>query len=100
MKEELLLAKRILKDSNLNALANKKFNGSIEKEDSSKFLAQGAILTDLMEDPKEKMEKFECEMMGPKNNPKFVKGTELHPNRDIPASALTIQNEFKKLNMS
>lgn len=55
---------------------------------------------DLMEDPKAKMEKFECEMVGPENNPKFVKGTLLNPNRDIPASALTIKNEFKKLNMS
>ena len=100
VKEELLLAKRILKDSNLNALANKKFNGSIEKVDSSKFLAEGAILTDLMEDPKEKMEKFECEMMGARNTAKLVRGTEVVPNRDVPASALSIKNEFKKLNLS
>ena len=74
MKGELLIAKRILKDSNLNALANKKFNGSIDKVDSHKFLKEGAILTDVMEDPKDKMETFELELIGP-NNPILVKGT-------------------------
>ena len=62
--EELLIAKKILKDPNLSLIATRKFNGHIEKSDPGKFMAENCVLSDLQEEPeKEDEEQFEVEML-------------------------------------
>ena len=41
MKEEILMAKKILKDPNLNTLANRKFNGTIDQKNERKMVVGG-----------------------------------------------------------
>lgn len=61
--EQLLAAKRILKDPNLSLMANRKFNGFIEKSDPGKFMAEGCVVTDLQGEPEVETEEFEVEML-------------------------------------
>jgi len=49
LKEELLMAKRILRDPQLSQLASRKFHDSINKNNETKFLADGTVLTELLE---------------------------------------------------
>jgi len=42
LREELLMAKRILKDPNLSHHATRKFNATIDKFDNRKFMVEGA----------------------------------------------------------
>ena len=48
MKEEILIAKKILKDPNLCTMANRKFNATIDKIDDTKFIVKGAVITGLL----------------------------------------------------
>ena len=48
MKEEILIAKKILKDPNLSTMANRKFNNTIDKVDDKKFIVKGAVITGLL----------------------------------------------------
>ena len=64
LKEEILLAKRILKDPNLSLMATKKFHGTIEEKDDAKLVVKGAVIHDIIEKKIEEAEKeFECEML-------------------------------------
>ena len=63
IKEELLTAKKILKDPNLSLIATRKFNGHIEKSDPGKFMAKNCVLSDLQEEPEKETEEFEVEMI-------------------------------------
>ena len=49
MKEELLLAKRILKDPNLSHYATRKFAETIEKRNDRKLMLGEADVRDLIE---------------------------------------------------
>ena len=70
----------------------------IDKGCETKFLIEGAQLTDLLKQEDEKMEEFEVEIHP--NGRKIVPGTKIRMNSDVPASALTLKNQFKKLNYS
>jgi len=48
MKEEILMAKKILKDPNLCTLASRKFNKTVDKVDERKFIVKGAEVTGLL----------------------------------------------------
>ena len=49
LKEEILLAKRILKDPNLCQTAMRRFHECVEKESDAKFLSEGGIVTEIIE---------------------------------------------------
>jgi len=49
LKEEILLAKRILKDPGLSAMATKKFHGTVDKENEAKIVVKGAVIHDIIE---------------------------------------------------
>ena len=49
MKEELLMAKQILKDPTLSRMATTKFHHLIDKVNDDKICTEGAIITDLLE---------------------------------------------------
>lgn len=49
LKEEILIAKRILKDPNLSNLATRKFAETINKFEENKFFAESAAVTDILE---------------------------------------------------
>jgi hypothetical protein len=49
LREEILLAKKILKDPNLSLMASRKFNGTIDKKDPDKLVVTGAVITELIE---------------------------------------------------
>lgn len=53
MKEELNIAKTILKDPNLSQLATRKFHSIVEQSVESTFLAKDAIINDIIEEKKE-----------------------------------------------
>lgn len=95
-----MLAKKILKDPTLSLMATKKFNGTIESKDDAKMVVEGAVITEIIEAKNEEAEKeFECELEAqPKH--KWLPGTEMPMNKDLPASALTREMQFKKLNFS
>ena len=42
------MAKRILKDPGLSQMATRKFHGTIDKQDENKFVAKGAVITELL----------------------------------------------------
>ena len=44
-------------------MANRKFNGFIEKSDPGKFMAEGCVVTDLQGEPEVETEEFEVEML-------------------------------------
>lgn len=89
--EELLTAKKILKDPNLSLIATRKFNGHIEKSDPGKFMAKNCVLTDLQEEPEKETEEFEVEMLQ-ENEHKILPGVQLNNNCDIPAGSLSVKN--------
>ena len=88
MKEEILMAKKILKDPNLCTLASRKFNNTIDKTDDRKFIVKGAVVTGLLPQEEDEMKMFECEMEKP--NKKLLPGYEMKKNVDLPASELTL----------
>ena len=49
VKGEILIAKRILKDSNLSYIATRKFKQTIDTVNEHKVLLEGAEITDLIE---------------------------------------------------
>ena len=59
--EEILMAKRILKDAKLNSIANKQYSASIDKDDPTRFMVGNSILTDIMEEQAEDRKAFEVE---------------------------------------
>ena len=100
LKEEILLAKRILKDPGLSAMATKKFHGTVDKENEAKIVVKGAVIHDIIEHKIEAAEKeFECELEYQPTK-KMLPGTTLAMNKDIPASALTRKMQFQKLNFT
>ena len=50
MKWEILTAKRILKDPNLTKFASRKFSNTVEKRNELKFLKEGAVINELLEE--------------------------------------------------
>ena len=70
--EEVLIAKRILKDTKLNTAANKRYQGSIDTEDPTKFMVGNSILTDIMEAQGEDNKMFEVENLAPENNKSLI----------------------------
>lgn len=100
LKDEILLAKRILKDPNLSLMATKKFHGTVETKDEAKMIVKGAVIHEIIEQKKEEAEKeFECELEYQPTK-KMLPGTTLAMNKDVPASALTRKMQFQKLNFS
>ena len=99
MKEELLTAKRILKDPNLTQMANKRFKDAVDGEDDTKFMKDGGVMTELLEQKDEELAKFEVELVQPSKE-KVVPGVELELNKNVPAEARTAENQFKKVNYS
>lgn len=99
MKEEILIAKKILKDPNLCNIASRKFNNTVDKVDEKKFIVKGAVVTGLLPQEEDEMKEFECEIEKPKGrDKKLLPGTTVSTNADLPASSLTLKNQFKKLN--
>ena len=49
LKEEMLIAKRILKDPNLSHHATRKFNVTIDKFNETNFMVAGAEIKDLLD---------------------------------------------------
>ena len=98
------MAKRVLKDTKLNTIANKQFNLSIDKDDPAKFMVGNSILTDVMENQQNEQKMFEVEMLQHEDQDKtLLKGTTILPNRTVNktcAEAITPVNMFKKLNFS
>ena len=47
-KEEMLIAKRILRDPNLSQLATRNFKSTINAEDDRKFACKNAVISDLI----------------------------------------------------
>ena len=92
------MAKKILKDPNLNTLANRKFNGTIDQKNERKMVVEGAQIHEILEQADDKKDEFECEIDRPTN--KMIPGTKFLYNKDIPASELTRKNQFKKLNFT
>jgi hypothetical protein len=66
MKEEILIAKKILRDPNLCTIANRKFNNTVDKVDDRKFIVKGAVVTGLLPQEEDEMKEFECEIENPK----------------------------------
>lgn len=62
LKEELLLAKRILRDPNLSQLATRKFKSTINQDEDHKFTCKGAVITDIIQQNEDENAQFECEM--------------------------------------
>ena len=58
MAEDILTAKRILKDPNLCYYASRKFNSTFDKYDGTKLLVPGAKVTNLIEEKKDKQQNF------------------------------------------
>lgn len=96
LKEELLIAKRILKDPRLSQLASRKFNEMIEKTHDGKFLVEGALLTDLLEQDNKKLDEFEIEF--DHDTKKLIPGTKLKKNSEMEAKDITTEMQFQKLN--
>lgn len=96
------MAKRILKDTKLNTIANKKYQASIDRDDPTKFMVGNSILTDVMEEQQEEQQMFEVEVLQDQEHKKtLLQGTCVVPNRTINrtcAEAITPVNMFKKLN--
>lgn len=63
LREEILMAKRILKDPRLSLLATRKFNALIDKENEEKFMLKSALVTDIIKKQDEQFEVFECELL-------------------------------------
>jgi len=49
MKEEILLAKRILKDPKLTELVSRKFNANIDRQNEGRMVVGGAEVRDLID---------------------------------------------------
>ena len=49
LKDELLIAKKILKDPRLSQLASTKFQETINRKNDHKFLVDGAVITELLD---------------------------------------------------
>lgn len=49
LKQELLLAKKILKDPNLSHQATRKFHENVDKVDDGKIMIKGAEIRELMD---------------------------------------------------
>lgn len=49
LKEEILTAKRILKDPNLCNMANRRFAELIEADNANKFMTTGGVLTEIID---------------------------------------------------
>ena len=62
LREEMLIAKRILRDPNLSQLATRKFKQTINQDDDHKFISADAVITDILEQKGEENDMFECEM--------------------------------------
>ena len=92
------MAKKILKDPNLNTLANRKFNGTVDQKNDRKMIVEGAQIHEILEQADEKKEEFECEIERPTNH--MIPGTKILFNNEIAASELTRKNQFKKLNFT
>ena len=99
MKEEILIAKRILKDPNLSHHATRKFNVTIDKHDETNFMVTGAEIKALVEKTDAKEDQYEVELHMPPNR-NLMPGTTMKLNSELPASELTKKNMFKKLNYS
>ena len=98
LKEEMLTAKRILKDPNLSHFATRKFKENIDKVAPNKFLQEECEIRDLIEvEDGNTEEKFEIELNQP-HNPKLFNHIHMQHNSELGASALTQKNQFKKLN--
>lgn len=98
LKEEILLAKKILKDPNLSTLASRKFHNTIDQTNDRKMVVEGAQIHDIIEQENEKAEEFEVEIERPMN--RYIPGCRILYNKEVPAASITIQNQFKKLNFS
>lgn len=91
MQEEILTAKRILRDKNLTTLANTRFHSVVDAENTNKFLCEGAVLTELLDNAQKDLETFEVEV--PKPNAKnMYRGQEMINNSDMPLNMLSLKN--------
>ena len=91
LKEELLMAKRILKDPGLSQIATRKFNETIDRENDQRFAAEGSVLHDLLKQQELELENYEVEMK-PEKEYKVLEGVNLNYNRDVPEEARTFAN--------
>jgi hypothetical protein len=62
------------------------------------MVCEGAQIHELLDQADEKKEEFEVEIQ--RDNKHLIPGVKLAYNKELPASALTIKNQFKKLNYS
>jgi len=79
MKNELLLAKKILKDPNLSKLASKKFNDYIEKVNANLMFNKAANITDILPVNNYRDEGFEVELTN-KHKQNIVTGNHIKFN--------------------
>ena len=77
----------------------RRFHECVEKESDAQFLAAGGIVTEIIEQQEDELKNFEVELVEP-NKDKIVPGTKIIPNSKVPKEALTLKNQFAKLNFS
>lgn len=98
LKEEVLTAKRILKDSNLCMMANRRYTELVAQDNANKFMTDGGVLTEIIDQQEEVLDTFELEL--PMDQKKLLQGTDIKLNSQVPKEALTIKNQYHKLNFS
>ena len=83
----------------MTAIANKRFKEAVTQDDDEKFMKDGGVVTEILEQKDEELGRYEVELIEPSKE-KVVPGVELELNKNVPVEARTAEMGFKKTNFS